>query len=107
MAWGRRLLRKDALLVFLVLLVAGLLMERFGGDDTLLRWLGKPAGQLVEYVPVSGAPARSAEVAHTAPLLNQVDVTVIPESALLFRRSAWSVYAPESGKLLCPPFPCP
>ena len=78
MACGRRVLRKDALLVFLVLLVAGLLMERFGGDDTLLRWLGKAAGQQVEYVPVSGASARSAEVAHTAPLLNQVDVAAIP-----------------------------
>ena len=55
MAKRRRLPRKDALLVFLVLLVAGLLMERFGGDDTLLRWLGKAVGQQVEYVLGGGS----------------------------------------------------
>lgn len=74
-----RLPRKDALLVFLVLLVAGLLMERFGGDDTVLRWLGvAPAAQQSEYVPVLGAPTLSAEVAHTAPLQKQVDIAAIP-----------------------------
>ena len=71
--------RKDALLVFLVLLVAGLLMERFGGDDTILRWLGAaPTVQQEQYVPTLGAPTLSAEVAHTAPLQKQVDIAAIP-----------------------------
>ena len=72
--------RKDALLVFLVLLVAGLLVERFGGDDTILRWLGAPQPvQQEEYVPTVGAVALSAEVAHTAPLQKQVDIAAIPK----------------------------
>ena len=67
--------RKDALLVFLVLLVAGLLMDRFGGDDTILRWLGAaPTAQQEEYVPTPGADTLSAEVAHTAPLQKLVDM---------------------------------
>ena len=71
--------RKDALLVFLVLLVAGLLVERFGGDDTILRWLGAPQpAQQEEYVPTVGAVSLSAEVAHTAPLQKQVDIASIP-----------------------------
>ena len=71
--------RKDALLIFLVLLVAGLLVERFGGDDTILRWLGAaPPVQHEEYVPSLGAPVLSAEVAHTAPLQKQVDIAAIP-----------------------------
>lgn len=80
MARRRKLPRKDALLVFLVLLVAGLLVERFGGDDTILRWLGAPpAVQQEAYVPVLGAPELSAEVAHTAPLQQQVDIAAIPK----------------------------
>ncbi len=72
--------RKDALLVFLVLLVAGLLVERFGGDDTILRWLGAPQpAQQEEYVPTVGAVSLSAEVAHTAPLQKQVDIAAIPK----------------------------
>ncbi len=73
--------RKDALLVFMVLLVAGLLTERFGGDDTILRWLGAaPTVQQEQYVPTLGAPALSAEVAHTAPLQKQVDIAAIPKA---------------------------
>lgn len=80
MARRRRLPRKDALLVFLVLLVAGLLVERFGGDDTILRWLGAaPQVQQEEYVPMLGAPTLAAEVAHTAPLQQQVDIAAIPK----------------------------
>ena len=80
MARRRKLPRKDALLVFLVLLVAGLLVERFGGDDTILRWLGAaPMAQQEEYVPVLGADTLSAEVAHTAPLQKQVDIAAIPK----------------------------
>lgn len=80
MARRRKLPRKDALLVFLVLLVAGLLVERFGGDDTILRWLGvAPQVQQVEYVPTVGAATLSAEVAHTAPLQKQVDIAAIPK----------------------------
>lgn len=80
MARYRKLPRKDALLVFLVLLVAGLLTERFGGDDTILRWLGAaPPVQQQEYVPTVGAPTLSAEVAHTAPLQKQVDIAAIPK----------------------------
>ena len=72
--------RKDALLVFLVLLVTGLLVERFGGDDTILRWLGAPQpAQQEEYVPTVGAVSLSAEVAHTAPLQKQVDIAAIPK----------------------------
>lgn len=75
----RKLLRKDALLVFLVLLVAGLLVERFGGDATLLRWLGAPPPMLqAEYAPAAAADGLSAEVAHTAPLQQQVDIAAIP-----------------------------
>ena len=80
MARRRKLPRKDALLVFLVLLVAGLLVERFGGDDTILRWLGAaPTVQQEEYVPTLGAETLSAEVAHTAPLQKQVDIAAIPK----------------------------
>ena len=80
MARCRKLPRKDALLVFLVLLVAGLLVERFGGDDTILRWLGAaPTVQQEEYVPTLGAETLSAEVAHTAPLQKQVDIAAIPK----------------------------
>ena len=80
MAKRRRLPRKDALLVFLVLLVAGLLVERFGGDDTILRWLGAaPPVQQEEYVPTLGSATLSAEVAHTAPLQKQVDIAAIPK----------------------------
>lgn len=72
--------RKDALLIFLVLVVAGLLVERFAGDDTILRWIGAaPASRQTEYVPAVGAPALSAEVAHTAPLQKQVDIAAIPK----------------------------
>ncbi len=79
MASCRKLLRKDALLVFLVLLVAGLLVERFGGDDTILRWLGAaPPVQQEAYVPGPGAEALPAEVAHTALLQKQVDIAAIP-----------------------------
>lgn len=81
MAWRFKLPRKDALLVFLVLLVAGLLAERFGGDDTILRWLGAaPPVQQEEYVPLPGASAHAAEVAHTAPLQKQVDIAAIPKA---------------------------
>ena len=80
MARRRKLPRKDVLLVFLVLLVAGLLVERFGGDDTILRWLGTPPpAQQEEYVPTLGAATLSAEVAHTAPLQKQVDIAAIPK----------------------------
>ncbi len=80
MARRRKMPRKDALLAFLVLLVAGLLVERFGGDDTILRWLGAPQPvQQEEYVPTVGAVALSAEVAHTAPLQKQVDIAAIPK----------------------------
>ena len=80
MARRPKLPRKDALLVFLVLLVAGLLMDRFGGDDTILRWLGAaPTVQQEEYVPTLGAGTLSAEVAHTAPLQKQVDIAAIPK----------------------------
>lgn len=79
MTGRRKLPRKDALLVFLVLLVAGLLAERFGGDDTILRWLGAaPTVQQEAYEPVLGAEPLSAEVAHTATLQNQVDMDAIP-----------------------------
>ena len=79
MARRRKMPRKDALLVFLVLLVAGLLVERFGGDDTILRWLGSaPPLTQKEYVPTVGAATLSAEVAHTAPLQKQVDIAAIP-----------------------------
>ena len=80
MARRPKLPRKDALLVFLVLLVAGLLMDRFGGDDTILRWLGAASTvQQEEYVPTLGAETLSAEVAHTAPLQKQVDIAAIPK----------------------------
>ena len=80
MARRRKMPRKDALLVFLVLLVTGLLVERFGGDDTILRWLGAPQpAQQEEYVPTVGAVSLSAEVAHTAPLQKQVDIAAIPK----------------------------
>ena len=80
MARRRRFPRKDALLVFLVLLVAGLLVERFGGDDTILRWLGAaPQVPQEEYVPTLGAPTLAVEVAHTAPLQQQVDIAAIPK----------------------------
>lgn len=74
-----RYLRKDSLLLFLVLLVAGLLVERFSGDDTLLRWLGAaPPAQQQEYVPGVANLELPAEVAHTAPLQKQVDIAAIP-----------------------------
>lgn len=80
MARRSKLARKDTLLIFLVLLVAGLLMERFGGDDTLLRWLGAaPQVEQAAYAPTIGAPALSADVAHTAPLQKQVDIAAIPK----------------------------
>ena len=80
MARRRKLPRKDALLIFLVLLVAGLLVERFGGDDTILRWMGAaPTTQQLAYVPTVGAPALTAEVAHTATLQEQVDIAAIPK----------------------------
>ena len=79
MARRRKMPRKDALLVFLVLLVAGLLVERFGGDDSILRWLGAaPPVTQKEYVPTVGAATLSAEVAQTAPLQKQVDIAAIP-----------------------------
>ena len=86
MARRRKLPRKDALLVFLVLLVAGLLVERFGGDDTILRLLGVvPQVQQEEYVPTVGAASLSAEVANTAPLQKQVDIAAIPKSGAPIR----------------------
>ena len=80
MSWFRSFIRKDSLLAFLVLLAAALLVERFGGDTTMLRWLGAvPAAQQESYVPASGAPALAADVAHTAPLLNQLNTAAIPK----------------------------
>lgn len=74
-----RRLRKDSLLLFLVLLVAGLLVERFSGDDTILRWLGAaPPAQQQEYVPGVANLELPAEVAHRAPLQKQVDIAAIP-----------------------------
>lgn len=74
-------LRKDTLLLFLVLLVAGLLVERFAGDDTILRWLGAaPPALQQEYTPGAANLELTAEVAHTAPLQKQVDIAAIPRS---------------------------
>lgn len=73
-------LRKDALLLFLVLLAATMLAERFGGEETILRWLeAAPVMQQAGAAPPAGAASLSAEVAHTAPLQKQVDIEAIPK----------------------------
>lgn len=80
MAWRFKLPRKDALLVFLVLLVAGLLVERFGGESTILRWLeSAPLVQQEGYALPEAADSLPQEVAHTAPLQKQVDIAAIPK----------------------------
>ena len=80
MAHRLRFPRKDVLLVFLVILVAGMLVERFGGETTVLRWLGAaPPAQLAEYEPAPGADMLPAELAHTAPLQKQVYIAAIPK----------------------------
>lgn len=80
MAWRFKFPRKDALLLFLVLLVAGLLVERFGGESTILRWLeSAPLVQQDGYDLPEAHDSLPAEVAHTAPLQNQVDIAAIPK----------------------------
>lgn len=80
MAWRFKLPRKDALLVFLVLLVAGLLVERFGGESTILRWLeSTPLVQQDGYVLPETPDSLPPAVAHTAPLQKQVDIAAIPK----------------------------
>lgn len=80
MAWRFKSPRKDALLLFLVLLVAGLLVERFGGESTILRWLeSAPLVQQEGYGKPESADALPPEVAHTAPLQQQVDIAAIPK----------------------------
>lgn len=78
--WGK-LFRRDLLLLFLVLLVAGMLVQRFGGDATVLRWLdAAPVSSGVGGEPAPAAHSLPAELARTAPLLKQVDIDAIPKS---------------------------
>ena len=80
MAWRFNFPRKDALLLFLVLLVAGLLVERFGGESTILRWLeSAPLVQQDGYDLPEAHDSLPAEVAHTAPLQKLVDIAAIPK----------------------------
>lgn len=79
MAGWRVFQRKDALLAFLVLLLAGLLMERFGGEETTLRWLDVAPPALQEACEAA-SPATSlpVELAHTGALLQQVELASLP-----------------------------
>lgn len=71
--------RKDALLLFLVLLVAGLLVEHFGGESTILRWLeATPLVQQEGYALPVAVDSQPAAVAHTAPLQKRVDIADLP-----------------------------
>lgn len=71
--------RKDALLLFLVLLVAGLLVEHFGGESTILRWLeAAPLVQQEGYDLPVAVDSQPAAVAHTAPLQKRVDIADLP-----------------------------